>query len=284
MSKLLSVFLALTIGIGAMTVMAFNASAANPIDITEKFTDLNFRAAVYAQIGKTAPKPIYDTDAAEIGACFAIGESIRSIAGIEYLTSLMTLGISNTQITVLPDLPSTLTHFVCTDNQQLTALPALPSGIIELICRNNPLLTALPALPSELRYLDCRYNQLTALPELPSGLGELICSYNQITALPRLPSELRHLKCDNNQLTCIDATNSQKLVALRCWNNNMKQPCDVTGYTFRLYEPGEILFGRNGVFYPQNGVGIYGTNAKWDGSFGHRALYFLCFGWIWMWF
>jgi len=245
MKRALAVLLACLLLCGAV---AFTAGAADGVDITNKFTDPAFKAAVQEIIGKDM---ILDTDVAGIRELVVNGHSfhdpsftwenlgkIKNLAGLEYFTSLRLLGCSFNQITLLPTLPSGLEALWCEGNQ-LTALPALPSGIKELICANNKLsalpslptalealscwenrLTMLPALPSGLNSLDCSQNSLTSLPALPSGLTWLNCNYNQLVSLPRLPSDLELLYCRRNRLISLPELPSN-LRELRCSDNEL---------------------------------------------------------------
>jgi len=151
MRRILSVALAALLLCG---VCALGPHAAT--DITEEFTDPNFLAAVYAAIGKTAPEPIYDTDAEEVVELYIGWRGIRSLAGLEYFTGLESLD--------------------CSYNR-LTALPVLPSGLESLDCSHNRL-AVLPVLPSGLESLDCSYNWLTALDVTGCPLTVLDCSHN----------------------------------------------------------------------------------------------------------
>ena len=87
MKRVLSVLLAVLLlcGVGAVASHA-------AVDITEKFTDLNFRAAVYDHIpNKAAPDPINATDVAEIPTLFVGNRNIQNLEGIGYFTALETL-------------------------------------------------------------------------------------------------------------------------------------------------------------------------------------------------
>ena len=75
------------------------ASAA--VDITEAFTDANFRAVVYAAIGKTAPERIYDADVAKVKTLSVANKGIRSMAGLEYFVELETLYCDDNELTTL---------------------------------------------------------------------------------------------------------------------------------------------------------------------------------------
>ena len=151
---------------------------AAPSDITDKFTDQNFRAEVYKILLKTAPEPIYDTDVKGLQGLWIAGKDIQNLAGVEYFVGLVFLN--------------------CSYNQ-LTSLPALPSGLKQLNCHYNQL-TSLPALPSSLEELYCPCNQLTSLPTLPSGLKYLYCYDNQLTGIDASGSELRDFVCTNNNM------------------------------------------------------------------------------------
>jgi len=232
MKRLIAILLAALLLCGAM----FMSASAAGIDITDKFTDPAFRAAVYRHIGKTAPAPIYDTDVADILVLNLYGfdwdqrikvGTIKSLAGLEYFTGLEILDCAVNDITALPALPAGLKQLGCGSNQ-ISALPALPVGLTLLWCGENQL-TVLPTLPSGLVSLSCSKNQLTALPTLPPGLEMLGCSTNQLTALPPLPASLTELWCGGNQLTSIDITGLQ-LTELACQWNYLASEADVIGY------------------------------------------------------
>ncbi|MCL2844190.1 MAG: hypothetical protein FWE23_01880 [Chitinivibrionia bacterium] len=82
--------------------------------ITDKFTDPNFRAAVYSLIGKTAPVPIFDIDVRDIDTLDlqiinetraarneATIPTIRNLSGIEHFVSLEYLNVSGHDLTEL---------------------------------------------------------------------------------------------------------------------------------------------------------------------------------------
>jgi len=107
-------------------------------------------------------------------------------------------------------------------NNNLTILPELPSSLVKLYCFQNKL-TSLPELPNSLVNLWCNSNKLTSLPELPKSLVELVCSYNKLTNLPQLPSSLVDLRCSNNKLTILPEI-PKSLEKLFCGNNDWKEP------------------------------------------------------------
>ena len=171
------------------------------VDISNDFTDPNFRAAVYDIIGKDQSEPIYSSDVSGITYLNVSDKHIASLDGIEYFVNMTMLSCNRNQLTELPTLPAMLNWLDCSFNQ-ITVLPELPFDLTYLFCYNN-YLTELPALPSNLTQLDCYSNQLIELPELPLGLNILYCSSNQLTELPELPTTLETLDCSNNPISSL---------------------------------------------------------------------------------
>ena len=237
MKRTLSVFL---VALVLMSLLPFTVSAAG-VDITDAFTDANFRRAVYTVIGKTAPAPIYDTDVAGVTHLRTREDHIQSLAGLEYFVGLTDLDCVKNQFTSLPDLPAGLINLDCSLNPQLVSWPALPASLKSLSCNRNQM-TSLPALPPGLEKLSCDVNLLTSLPDLPPALKELICSRNNLTSLPALPLSLQKLSCVNNLLTGIDVTGLQ-LTRLNCEYNLMASEAAVIGFTG--------WDGKNFIFAPQ---------------------------------
>ena len=240
--RVLAVVLAMAMLCG---IAAIGASAAE--DITAKFTDANFRAAVYEAIGKEAPASILDTDVAGMAQLNVSYKNITRLDGLEYFTGLKYFYCSINQLTELPELPSGLISLRCSENQ-LKELPELPSSLEYLYCSLNKL-TQLPALPSSLKALYCdnevdgkggdpinydNYNKLTSLPTLPPNLEILNCSYIQLTSLPALPASLQYLNCGNNQLTSLPTLLSS-LTQLYCQNNQLTSLPALPSSLTRLY-------------------------------------------------
>jgi Leucine-rich repeat (LRR) protein len=173
-------------------------------DISSKFTDANFKQAVWAWLGNTgAPgeftKKDIENRLQQVTTLNVCQSNISSLAGLEYFEGLTVLYCFGNSLSSLPALPSTLKTLNCHSNQ-IASLPDLPSGLVELTCfRNN--LSSLPALPGTLEILDCPFNPFAAgLPELPAALKELNCISCQLTSLPTLPDALTLLLCRDNQI------------------------------------------------------------------------------------
>jgi len=280
--------LAVLLTIAALCVAGAVASRA-AVDITDEFTDLNFRAAVYEAIRKTDPTPIYDTDTAGVKKLFAGARGIESLAGLEYFTGLEELFCDENRLTVLPALPGGLTALDCGRNL-LTQLPALPDNLEYLDCSNvdggkgDPAaalpvarLTSLPALPAGLLALDCQENDLTSLPTLPATLHSIFASNNKLASLPALPAALSTLSCDGNRLKSLPALPAG-LVSLYCeynqlaslpalppglqylrCNNNKLAKLDVTGLSLD-----QLNCSYNNI---SNKSAVKGFTGTWDGNY-----------------
>ena len=115
------------------------AVAAAGVDITDKFTDPNFKAAIYQTIGKTAPDPIYDSDVNGITKLDVIFKNISDLSGIEYLTALTNFGCEYTQLTTLDvSKNTTLTYLECYKNKLITLDVSQNTALTDLYCSNNP--------------------------------------------------------------------------------------------------------------------------------------------------
>ncbi|MCE3280071.1 MAG: hypothetical protein K0S44_2262 [Bacteroidetes bacterium] len=146
-------------------------------------------------------------------------DTICSLEGIQYFTSLKYLDCSNNRLDTLLNLPDSLkalncslnrliyimeipdsvTFFDCRENE-LDSLPALPVHLVYFSCNGNSL-RRIASLPATITYFDCTANRLDSLPSLPANLPELKCAENQLTGLPSLPSSLITIDCKHNLLS-----------------------------------------------------------------------------------
>lgn len=145
-----------------------------------------------------------------------LANNINNLSGLEGFSSLLSLNISDNNLTNISYLPPNLRTLRCRNNK-LKTLPILPSTLSILYCDGN-LLDALPVLPKNLVQLGCSRNKLYDLPELPSGLNVFDCAYNSLTLLPPLPFSLRELSCSNNRIFILNSL-PKDLVLLSCFNN-----------------------------------------------------------------
>ena len=167
------------------------------IDISDEFTDDNFRQAVWEWLGKSGTPGVItqqdildrlpETDyTLDVG-----GRRISDLTGLKYFSGLKVFWCVGNLLTGLPALPDTLTELNCWRNQ-LEKLPPLPDGLERLNCAANRL-EVLPSLPESLNMLGCLGNQIASLRELPADCRSLECDMNKLTALPDLPVRLIYL-------------------------------------------------------------------------------------------
>ncbi|NLD50786.1 MAG: hypothetical protein GX660_26900 [Clostridiaceae bacterium] len=203
----------------------------NPADnISDSFTDPNFRQAVWEWLGNTGEpgsftkQDLIDRMPIQNNILDVSELNITSLEGLQNFdgTGLQELSISSCHVSSLPTLPDTLTILNCSCNL-LSSLPALPDTLTELWCSENQL-SSLPTLPDTLTILECTNNQLSSLPALPDTLGSLSCGENQLRNLPALPDTLVNLYCQKNLLTNLTSYSPQQLGISRNYINIWAEP------------------------------------------------------------
>ena len=146
-------------------------------------------------------------------------KGISDLTGIEGFVSLMTLDVSNNQLTHLPYFPNPYLKQIRCANNKLTSLPLFPESLLSLDCSGNKIrfitgfpralveltlnsnpIKRLPALPIHLQKLSCVNDSLLALPALPDEINYLNCSNNMLMKLPKLPAQLSKMIFDHNRL------------------------------------------------------------------------------------
>jgi hypothetical protein len=152
-------FLKVAAAMGFAVVAVFGAE-----DITNKFTDENFKKAVYQIIGKTSGSTIYDSDIDTINILELYNISIKSLAGIERFTALTKLYCYGNQLTTLDVSKNTaLTYLGCTNNQLTTLDVSKNTALTQLFCNGNQLTELDVSKNTALTWLYCSDNQLTTL-------------------------------------------------------------------------------------------------------------------------
>lgn len=131
------------------------------------------------------------------------GQGISNAEGINRLTNLVTLNISNNKLTSI-------------DLSRNTALQ-------DLDCSNNQLTTLNVSNNTQLKQLNCSSNSLTKLTTNCRDLEILKCEQNQLTCLDLSAcTKLQELDCQANQLTSLTLNSSStSLATLRCYDNNL---------------------------------------------------------------
>jgi len=207
------------------------------------FTDANFLAAVYEELGKSPGDPLTKAECEEVTMLDASDRGIKSLNGVELLVNLTDLWVAENQLTRLDFSKNpALEYLACYDNQ-LTSLNV----------RSNP----------KLNCLECEDNRLTSLDLTKNRqLVALDCSRNQLRDIDlKHNPELTYLYCSENLWRLLDVSKNPTLEEL---NNNLNGA--VYGFDFR--EP--LAYSGMVFWWMETPVWL-----QW-------ALRHLFFGWVWM--
>lgn len=149
---------------------------------------------------------------------------VSDLTGIASFTNLISLGVSNSNLTSL-DLSAliNLTWLNCSHNQ-LTSLNV--TGLVNLTnlqCRDNSILNLDLSTLTSLIQVDCTNNQMFSLNV--SGLANLkslFCDFNNLGGINLTGlNELYTLNCSNNNITNLDLSSTPNLVNLGCGYNQL---------------------------------------------------------------
>lgn len=151
-------------------------------DVTNKFSDVNFKNNIYDIIRKNSSKPILYSDIKDITSLDLNNENIKNLSGIEYFTSLTNLDCSNNQLTSLDLSKNTaLISLVCNSNNLSNLNVSKNVVLTELMCNNNKLKILDISKNTKLDTLDCRKNNLSNLNiSNNSSLCILFCDHNEL--------------------------------------------------------------------------------------------------------
>lgn len=185
----------------------------------QQFLSQEYASAVGTPGGIFSIDASHPSVANETKVDIPLGFNVIDLTGIEAFTILDTLLVSNGDVAILPQLPTTLT-ILDLNGCEMTSLPALPSGLLILNVRANNL-TSLPILPGGLEELITTSNtQLSSLPALPSSLKRLIAVQNNLSAIPTLPASLEWFDCSFNSLLTTLPTIPANVERFECNNNS----------------------------------------------------------------
>lgn len=176
----------------------------NNIDITDKFTDVNFLNSVRTIIGKNEEEKIYKSDVENITVLDIHDKDIQSLDGIEYFTALEKLDCS------------------CNELNELNVSNS--HRLREVYCYNNRFLSLDFSDTPELEILDCGYDTdiLSLNISNNTALKVLACHYTSLTSLDISNAPyLTELYCYGSWLEQLDVSNNIKLQELECWGNRM---------------------------------------------------------------
>ena len=191
-------------------------------EITDKITDPNAKALLYQALGKVPGSPIYDSDVDTMTVVDVSEAGIKSLAGIEYFTSLTKLYCSDNELTALNVSKNTALWVLDCSGNQLTALDVTKNtALFYFLCFYNKLTALDVSKNTELFQFGCGNNELTALDvSKNTALRLLSCGSNKLTALDVSKNiALERLYCYDNKLTALDVSQNIVLADLNCSNN-----------------------------------------------------------------
>jgi Leucine-rich repeat (LRR) protein/fibronectin type 3 domain-containing protein len=223
-SKLLALFLAVALLVGALPLAALAAT-----DITAQITDANLLQAIRDRLGKSAGDPVTDDDMASIIDLNAYNRGITSLAGLQYATSLQELFANDNSISDLTPLTNLTSlkrlNLWNNDIADIAPLSGL-TGLERLDLNTNSVsdLTPLSGKTS-LQVLSLYGNSITdisALGGLPA-LSELLLDGNPgITDYSPLAglTNLHTLSLNNNGITSVSVLSPLTNLTWLCLEGN----------------------------------------------------------------
>ncbi|HRH36834.1 MAG TPA: hypothetical protein PK760_00730 [Flavobacteriales bacterium] len=159
-------------------------------------------------------------------------------------------GSDNSNISVLPDLPASLTYLDVYNND-IAVLPPLPPNLTFLSIAGSPISAPLDPVPSSLEYLDIGLTNIPELGVLPETLYYLDCTYCwMLTCLPNIPSGLAEVGMGGSSIQCLPSPLPPGVLALEA-NPVWPPVCS----NFDVYcAPAPYIAGR--TYYDANGNGV----------------------------
>jgi hypothetical protein len=173
LKRLILLLLVLVFMLGAVPQAAALTLPELKVDITDKFTDANFLAAVRAFLGKGASDKVYTTDVSKITSLSVSKRAISSLAGIAYFRGLETLICNSNNLSSLDVSNNTnLSIIGCADNKLTSLDVSKNTKLKSLLCSHN-------YLPSESAIIGLNKSQLvyftfdpqTPTPSAPQNLS-----------------------------------------------------------------------------------------------------------------
>lgn len=172
-------------------------------DVCSMIPDEGFRERCYEYFDTDHDGKLSMEEAASVTYMSIIGESIKSLDGIEYFTGLTQLFLRDTQVSSL-DLSK---------NTKLEVLQCAQNKMTRLYVSENTSLRNLECPGNQLKFLDVSKNQ---------QLEGLYCGNNQLTSLDLSNNKkLKYLSCKNNLLSSLDLNNNFQVEVLDCSFNRL---------------------------------------------------------------
>ena len=201
-----------------------------------RIPDANFAAYCLTRFDSNKDGMLTRREVASVTDVEVVNLNIKSLQGIEYFTSLVSLDCSYNYITAL-DL---------SNNTELKYLNCLSNRLTSLDLSHN----------AELTYLHCCYNRLEQLDLSHNpNMQEVICSDNRIESLDLSQNGvLIKLECQSNLLTTLDVSHtrlggSHYSSPLSCAQmETLETLCVKTGWHIRGVTEGD---GRSALYIPE---------------------------------
>lgn len=149
-------------------------------------------------------------------------DSVKSLKGIEYFTSLTELNCSHNRLNILDVSENTVLKRLNCDSNELRNLDISENTVLEwLSCDFNQLSLLDLSKNKALKYFACQGNQLTSLDvSHNTGLIALACTSNKLKSLDISENvDLAFLDCRFNQLKTLDVNENTALTSLACGSN-----------------------------------------------------------------
>ena len=191
---------------------------------SENFPDNNFRSFVKANYDGNTDGFLSSPEIEDATEMIILGESVQSMQGIEYLTSLKILRSSYNPVVSLDLSKNTALEELMCENGALRSLDVSGCASLKSINVAHNQLTSLDVSSlTELEGLSCNFNQLTSLDASKNTkLTSLGCGSNAIETLDLSNNtELTYLQCNSNQLSELDLSKNTKLQTLICGSNKL---------------------------------------------------------------
>ena len=179
---------------------------------SDNFPDDNFRQYLSNTYDKDGDGWI---DVAKVTYIYVQGDKVKSLKGIELLTSLEKLSCVGIVKDLDKDEPTLegIKEVDLSKNVMLTELEICQNGLTELDLSNNV----------NLKKLNCSWNKLTSIDlSRNTKLEELDCFNNKLEVLDvSNNTELTRLQCTFNNIVTLDVSNCPKLTGIACYKNNI---------------------------------------------------------------
>lgn len=115
--------------------------------------------------------------------------------------NLESLSISMNNISVIENLPSTLTTLFAGNNPNITQVSSLPDSMTYLNL-DNCNISIVDSLPTYCPQIDMNNNQITSIPNFPINMNWFYAENNNISSIPPFPSTMQYLNMNNNDMYC----------------------------------------------------------------------------------